>query len=93
MKLEKVLGSKNVYFQPPENIKLKYPCIVYSLSELDSQFADNLGYRNSIAYTVILISRSPINNTAIELGKIPYSRFDRFYIFENLNHYSYKIYN
>ena len=25
-----VLGSRNVYFQPPETIKLTYPCIIYS---------------------------------------------------------------
>ena len=27
--LVEVLGSKNVYFQPPESVKMKYPAIVY----------------------------------------------------------------
>lgn len=91
--MEEILGSKNVYFQPPGNIRLEYPCILYSLSELDRQFADNAPYRNAIAYSVIFITRDPLHNIAIELGKMRYSRFDRFYIFENLNHYVYKIYN
>lgn len=90
---EELLGSKHVYFQPPENLRMEYPCILYSLTELDRQFADNMPYRNTIAYTVILITRDPLYNIAIELGKLRYSRFDRFYIFDNLNHYVYKVYN
>lgn len=93
MKLETILGSKNVYFQPPEHLKLSYPCIIYTLSELDTRFADDIGYKNAIGYTVIFISRSPVNDVVIKLGKMPYSRFDRFYIFENLNHYAYRIFN
>lgn len=93
MKLEEILGSKNVYFQPPEHLTLSYPCIIYTLSELDKRFADNTGYRKTFGYTVIFISRSPINDIVVKLGEMPYSRFDRFYIFENLNHYAYRIYN
>lgn len=32
---------KNVYFQPPESVKLLYPCIVYKRSAGDTRFADN----------------------------------------------------
>lgn len=93
MKLEKILGSKNVYFQPPEHLTLSYPCIIYTVSELDKQFADDLGYRQNVGYTVIFISRSPISDVVTKLGDMLYSRFDRFYIFENLNHYAFRIYN
>lgn len=31
--LEGILGSGNVYFQPPENLKMRYDCIVYERSE------------------------------------------------------------
>ena len=27
--LEKILGSRNVYYQPLPSLKLQYPCIVY----------------------------------------------------------------
>ena len=28
-----ILGSRNVYFQPPESVKMKYPAIVYERTE------------------------------------------------------------
>lgn len=40
-KFEIALGSKNVYFQPPESVKLKYPCIIYGLSKLPIKHADD----------------------------------------------------
>lgn len=43
-KLEELLGSENVYFQPPETIKLKYPCIIYSLDPTYTAHADNRNY-------------------------------------------------
>ena len=39
--LEGILGSGNVYFQPPENLKVRYDCIVYERSEIETVHADN----------------------------------------------------
>lgn len=33
--LENILGSRHVYFQPPETVKMNYPAIVYSLDGID----------------------------------------------------------
>ena len=30
-KLKEVSGYKNVYFQPPESLKMSYPCIRYEI--------------------------------------------------------------
>ena len=38
-KLEKLLGNKNVYYQPPESLKMEYPAIRYSRSDIDSKYA------------------------------------------------------
>ena len=43
-KLEDFLGSRNVYFQPPENIRLKFPCIIYSYIVPKTEYANNLIY-------------------------------------------------
>lgn len=43
-KLEEILGSDHVYYQPPETIKLRYPCIVYSLDPTYTAKADNKNY-------------------------------------------------
>ena len=39
--LEELLESKNVYFQPPESVKMNYPAIVYALDDIDNVQADN----------------------------------------------------
>lgn len=61
-KLESLLGSGNVYFQPPETIKLKYPCIVYSLDPTYTAQADNRNYRIVDRYHVKHIYKS-LSNT------------------------------
>ena len=33
--LEKLLESKNVYYQPPESKKMEYPAIKYSVDKID----------------------------------------------------------
>ena len=85
-KLEEILGSKNVYYQPPESIKMKYPAIVYSKSNIRSTFANNAAYSNKQSYTITVIDKRPDNNVINELLKLPYSSFDRHYVSDNLNH-------
>ena len=34
----------NVYFQPPTNVQMKYPCIIYKRDFADSKFADDNTY-------------------------------------------------
>ena len=43
-KLEAILGSENVYFQPPASFKLHYPCIVYSISDRNTLKANDGHY-------------------------------------------------
>ena len=42
--LEELLGSRNVYFQPPESLRMNYPCIRYTRSSGETTFADNKPY-------------------------------------------------
>ena len=48
--LVEILGSRCVYFQPPEKVKMNYPCIVYELSKIKSTMADNKRYLNTKRY-------------------------------------------
>lgn len=90
--LVKILGSDNVYFQPPENIKISYPCIIYSIDGYHTLRADDLLYNHKIEYMVILIStRSDIPLLEQILG-LPLCRFNRAYKSDNLYHYVYSIY-
>lgn len=90
--LRTLLGSANVYFQPPETIKMAYPAIVYSLSRIQNDYADNMVYRQKTAYNVILITRNPDDTAIKALSKFPYSSFNNAYVSDNLNHYSFTIY-
>ncbi len=87
-----ILGNKNVYFQPPESIKMKYPCIVYKLSDMKDHKADNKHYLYNNAYEVTLIHSDPDNNTVNLLRELPYCQFVRHFASENLNHYVFTIY-
>lgn len=91
-KLEDLLGTKHVYFQPPENLKMEYPAIRYSLSKIESNYADDLKYSMFDRYEVIVIDRRPDNNTVRKILELPYSSFDRHYVSDNLNHDSIILY-
>lgn len=81
-----VLGSRNVYFQPPESVKMKYPAIVYSRSDMPSTFADDLAYLTSGEYLVTLIDKDPDSMILEKLLNLPQCRYDRHYAADNLNH-------
>lgn len=91
--LRDAIGNSNVYFQPPESIKLKYPCIVYELSDLDVFRADNLNYKKHDRYDVTFITKDPDHPLIRELPDLfLHCRYNRYYAADNLNHYSYTIY-
>ena len=54
-KLKELLGLPNVYYQSPENTKMEYPAIRYSLSKISSRYADNINYSNLTRYEIIMI--------------------------------------
>lgn len=90
--LVSVLGSRNVYFQPPESIKMQYPAIVYSRSEIQNLFANDSVYSQNLAYEVTIISPDPDSRIVKDISLLPYCRFNRHYKSDNLNHDSFTIY-
>jgi hypothetical protein len=84
--LETILGSTNVYFQPPSNVQMVYPCIVYSRDNMDTDFADNKPYNRTQRYSVTYIDRSPTSIIPGKIADLPQCLFNRFYVAENLNH-------
>lgn len=85
-KLEEILGSKNVYYQPPESLKMNYPAIRYSKDGIDSTKADDINYLNHKRYEIIVIDRRPDNSVIDELLKLPMCSYDRPYVSDNLHH-------
>lgn len=87
-----ILGSRYVYFQPPESLKLHYPCIVYSLSKINTTFANNSPYIRRKRYSVTVIDEDPDSTIPDKIGALPMCTFDRPYASDNLNHYVYDLY-
>lgn len=90
--LVKLLGSQNVYFQPPASVQMKYPAIRYSLSNIENWSADDMPYKQAKAYELILIDPDPDNTIVDAISMLPYCRFDRYYPSDNLNHYVFTLY-
>lgn len=87
-----ILGSRNVYFQPPESIKLEYDCIIYSRKNINNVFADNSVYRQHDSYEVIIIYEDPDSDIPRKLSLLPMCSFDRHYTSDNLNHDVFTLY-
>lgn len=90
--LEALLGTENVYFQPPENIKMNYPAIVYNRDYLSTQFADNLPYSQTKRYQVTVIDADPDSLITDKVAKLPMTVFVRHFPSDSLNHDIYDVY-
>ena len=85
-KLEELLGAKHVYYQPPDNLKMEYPAIRYSKSEIQNLYANNIKYISHNVYDLVVISKKPDNPVIKKILELPYSEFDRHYVVDGLNH-------
>ena len=87
-----LLGSRNVYYQPPTGTKLQYPCIIYNLDNANDVHADDLIYRRLYRYSLTYITKDPDDPMRDKIDDLQYCRFDRYFASDNLNHYTYTIY-
>lgn len=92
-KFEEILGSRNVYFQPPASVLMLYPAIRYKLKDFRTKSANNsTTYTMSTGYECVLIMKEPDTEYLQQIFKIPYCKFGRYYRADNLHHYTFTIY-
>lgn len=85
---------EHVYFQPPTNIRMEYPCIVYNYARGRDYWADNAIYEAIACYEITVIDKDPDSKIATEIhNKLPYCSFDRVFRSDNLNHFTFTIYH
>lgn len=84
--LEAAQGSENVYFEPPETVRMQYPCIVYSRENPHKTYADNQGYIYEQRYSLTLISRDADNPVVDTIGRMPKASWLRGFKADGLNH-------
>ena len=82
----------NVYFQSPGKDKMKYPCILYRRNSDTVNYADDSRYHERDSYTVTVIDPDPDSLIPAKIKTLPYTRFDRHYAAENLNHDVFNVY-
>jgi hypothetical protein len=84
--------TEHVYFQPPTNGQLNYPCIIYKRDFAETKFADDIPYNHKIRYMITVIDRDPDSDIPSKVAAMPMSLFNRFYTADNLNHDVYNVY-
>ena len=87
-----ILGTRNVYYQPPESVKMTYPAIVYSRNRIENTFANDNVYSQNHSYQVMVIDKDPDSEIVERVSKLPLCSFDRHFISDNLNHDSFTLY-
>lgn len=93
-----VLGTKGekisrVYFQAPEAPKMEYPCIRYSLAGIDAKRADNMLYKGTKRYELIVIDPDPDSEIPDKiLARFPMCSMDKPYPAEGLYHTPFTLY-
>lgn len=95
--LHRLSDFGQIYFDPPTNTRMSYPCIKYEFQDRPSANADNRRYITHSSYTVFFITRNPddigkfceaIEN--IDEKKV-YVSFDRSYVADGLHHVVYTL--
>lgn len=90
--LEGLLGSGNVYFQPPANVSMRYPAIVYNRDFQSVSFADNRPYHRRKRYQVTVIDADPDSLVPEKIAELPLTTLVRHFTSDNLNHDVYDVY-
>lgn len=90
--LEDLMGNRNVYYNPPENKKLNYPCIVYFLDNVNIDNADDINYIINKRYQITLVDANPISEFVDKLLGIPGIKFNRDFRADGLNHFVFTLY-
>ena len=91
-KLEELLGSKEVYYNRPEDRLMKYPAIVYSETKPRTTHAGNSIYKIDSQYELTVISNRPDTPVLDKLIQFPYCAMDRSYKADNLYHNTFTLY-
>ena len=90
--LRECLGSTSVYYNPPENIKMHYPCIVYDRDDSYTSRANDKLYYKMKRYRITVIDRDPDSEIPDAIEELPYCNFNRSYKADGLCHFVFTLY-
>jgi hypothetical protein len=90
--IDKVGSGVKVYFQPPANLQMTYPCVVYHRDQANTLFADDNPYRYTQRYQITVIDLNPDSDILDKISYLPMCVFNRHYTVDKLNHDVYVLY-
>lgn len=89
---EELLESKNVYYNPPASVHMKYDAIVFKRARIENTFANNLPYMQAERYEVTTITEDPDADIIGKISSLPMCEHDRNFVSDNLYHNVFVLY-
>lgn len=86
-------SANRVWFQPPASVRLEYPCLIYKLSDMPVEHANNHPYKLDSQYELTVIDRDPLGPLRTQVALLPECAMIRVYESDNLHHYVFRIYD
>ena len=91
--LKALLGSDNVYFQPPSNVNMHYPCFVFYRGSGSQMNANNYTYKFDKRYVVTYIGYDPDDDMVDRVvHHFQMVKYDRHFVEDNLQHDVFSLY-
>ena len=88
----KAEAARHVFFQPPENLKIAYPCIIYTQTGRNVKYAGNSIYASKTQYNITVIDKTPDSTIPKFVEQLPLCKYDRRFVTDNLYHDIFTIY-
>lgn len=93
-RLESIDKVKEAYFQPPENLQMEFPCIVYERDGGNTIYASNSPYRFVRRYSVTVIDADPDSEIPDLLAmEFPMIRTSNVFITGGRYHHKFTLYH
>lgn len=84
--------TPRVYFQPPANVQMAYPCIVYARDNANERYANNDKYSRTKRYQVTVIDRNPDSDIPDKVAALPLCSTSTAFVVDNLHHDVFSLY-
>lgn len=80
------LCGTNVYYQTPSNMVMKYPCVKYTISDIQNKHANDSVYKQDTSYTVTVMSKDADDQIVTKISKLVKCSCDRRFVQDNIYH-------
>ena len=90
---EFLLGTTNVYYNPPSSVRMRYDAIVFTRSRIENVHANNYVYNQNNRYEVTTITTDPDSPIIAKISALPLCSHERQFVSDNLYHNVFTLYH